>query len=134
MIEQKDISKVIVICDRIDLHINRDKVAPTMKVDFNLGASWGVYALRQDKCGIKSKVRYALKSDVLEGEIDVTVVINFNHIIDQEELTSKENQKIYALKSVDYIIQWIADISSKMGVSPLIISPQLVTDLIKNAK
>lgn len=134
MIEQKDIARVSVACDTINFSINRDNVKPGEQLNFNIQASWGIYSIRQDQRGIKSKVNFILKSAVLSGEIEVVVVVDFIKEIPKEELVLKENQKFFALFSVDYVIQWIADISSKMGIPPFILSTDKIVDLIKAAE
>lgn len=119
MIAQNDVARSTVVCDRISLVINRDNIKPDMKLDLNLGANWGVYAVREDKRSVKSRVKYVVKSAVIEGEIEATVVTDFNREVIQEELSSKDFQKELALSSVSYAVQWIADVSSKMGISQI---------------
>ncbi len=135
MIEQKDIAIVTVVCDKINFSIDREKVVlPGMNLNFNITTNWGIYAIRDDNKSIKSKVAYILKSQLLQGEVEATVIIDFQRELTSTELSSPENQKQIAIKSVNYVVQWIADISSKMGISPVVIPAELFTKLIQNAK
>ena len=135
MIEQTDIVSSNVICDRINLNINREKViTPGTPLDIQVSATWGIYAIRQDNKSIKSKIKYILKSTLLEGEIDVTVTVDLIRAITTDEVSQKENQKEFALLSVNSVVSLVADLSSKMGISPLVIPTQVLANLIKEAK
>jgi len=134
MIVEKDIVRTKVICEAVNFSIDRNKAKQGAKIDLNIQVNWGVFALRQDRKGTKTKVKYNLKSPIIMGEIELIVITQFAREINQEEIVVKESQKLLARYSINYIVQWIADITSKMGIAPIIISPQVIQGLIGTAK
>lgn len=135
MIEQKDIVSAAVICDQIRFSVNRENTSMIgSPLNVQVTVNWGACAIRQDNKGIKSQVEYIIKSPLFEGEVKASVIIDLNCETSHKEVSMKENQKRFALMSVNYIVSLVSDLSSKMGISPLLIPSQLLVDLIEGSK
>jgi len=135
MIDSKDIAKISVFCDLINFTASRNNMpAQGEKIEYQVTISWGVYSIKNDNMGVKSKVKYIINSSILNGELEVTVKMVFNQGLDQNRFTSNDSQKQIAQSSTSYVSQWIADVTAKMGFAPLVIAPETLNELISKAK
>lgn len=134
MLAHKDIEKVQVIGNSVKLNIDRGNLIGTEQLNINITANWSFSAVRNDWRGVKSKVNYILKSNVVQGEIEFEIIVDLNREATKEELEQKEAQKLIVLFSASHFVQWVSDITSRMGVSPLIIDLKFVENLITSSK
>jgi len=115
------------------INFNRTETGPVspqkIEVKYHIKGKWGIAAVRQDNHGIKIKAIYEVTSDVLNIEIEAIVTVEFNKRIDRDELISKDTQKMCITESASYITQLISEITSKMGMSPFIINPEIIKDM-----
>lgn len=131
MVTVNEIAKINVICRNVKFSIDSDKVPlGHIQFGFKISASWLIFAVRQDARSCKCKVTYNIASEIINGDIEFTVIADFTRVITEDEFKSQDTAKLCAIQSAEFLTQLVADITSKMGISPIIISPETAIKMI----
>ena len=124
MIEEKDLTSVNVLCEKINFEINRDKLHEELgkEIENEINIGWGLKAIKKDNKGLRFGLDFKIKSTIISGEINLTMFITTDRPITNEEGSSKENHKFIIKKSLPYIAMWVSESTAKMGIVPFVVS------------
>lgn len=135
MFNEVDIKGLRVIYQKINYSGSERGSRPReINLNMDLGIRWGIYQTNKELTGIKYKIFYFMKSEHLSADVDFVMSVFLTRKMEREELEDFEAQKICIRQAVPYIIQLIAEMTEKLGLSPMIIDKQFFYDIIQNTK
>jgi hypothetical protein len=135
MIENKDIRAARLIFEKINFDkLSEPPVGAPASVEMKVSFQWNLKAMHKESTGCQFTVVFTIDSQVMKALMGGTVTIDFLRKISQEEVRELSSEKVCIMRIVDYLILFIANITTQMGVTPLLIDKASMIGLIEDSK
>ena len=132
MIEQQDILTQNVICNSINYSIIEGVSRVGSKdLSSKVEIKSSNFGIRKNKMGLRLSVIFNVTNEYLKCELKANIFMALRREITDEEIKEKSSRDFLVRYASDFLIKWIADLTSMSGLSPMILDPAIIRNMIK---